>query len=137
MQPVSPQILNRIAHWPEAAQTRLIEIRAIFFQAADDVGCELGESLKWNEPSWRPGKGGTTLRVSWFEDRPDEIGIFVHCQTNLSETMREIYPDAFRFSGNRGLHMALQDDLPHKALQHLAALAFTYHRGRKSAAAGA
>ena len=137
MQPVSPQILNRIAHWPEAAQNRLIEIRAIFFQAADDVGCELGESLKWNEPSWRPSKGGTTLRVSWFEDQQDEIGIFVHCQTNLSETMREIYPDTFRFSGNRGLHLALQDDLPHNALQHLAALAFTYHRGRKSAAAGA
>ncbi|MEM8690738.1 MAG: DUF1801 domain-containing protein [Pseudomonadota bacterium] len=125
------KILDRIASWPEAAQVRLLEIRTIFLDIAAETG-PLSETLKWGEPSWLPAKPrrGTTLRVSWFPETAQEIGIFVHCQTTLSGTMQEIYPDTFRYSGNRGLHNDLNQDLPKEAVAHLAQLAFTYHLKR-------
>ena len=42
--------------------------------------------------------------------------------------MREIYPTAFYYESNRGLRLKLGDPLPEQAIDHLARMAFTYHR---------
>ena len=119
-----------VATWPTAAQHRFSEIRTIILRASQEW--PMTESLKWGQPAWRPSKTsqGSTLRVSWSDKNPDNIGIFVHCQTTLAATMRDLYPDSFSYEGNRALHLPLTGEVPEQALDHLARLTFTYHTKR-------
>ena len=57
--------------------------------------------------------------------------IYFHCQTDLVETFRELYPE-LRYGGNRAILLDAGDKVPEKALRHCIALALTYHvRKRK------
>ena len=121
-----------IADYPEPARDTFHAIRAIVIGAAQTnpgIG-PLTETLKWGEPSYltEASTSGTTLRIAWKPARPDQIGVFLHCQTTLVETMRSIYPEAFDYDGNRALFVRLDAALPTDALDHCARLAQTYHR---------
>lgn len=120
-----------LATWPAEARTQFTEMRELILKAGQeaDVG-PIEESLKWREPAWRPkrAKQGTTLRLNWHANLPSTIALFVGCQTTLSATMREIYPTDFHYETNRGLRLKLGDPLPEQAIDHLARMAFTYHR---------
>lgn len=120
-----------LSQWPIAAQKQFNEMRALILNAAAeaDVG-PVEESLKWREPAWRPkrAKQGTTLRLNWHANLPSTIALFVGCQTTLSATMQDIYPADFIYESNRGLRLKLGEPLPEQAIDHLARLAFTYHR---------
>jgi hypothetical protein len=52
--------------------------------------------------------------------------VYFHCQTNLVETFRELYPE-LRYSGNRAILLDAKEKLPEAALGHCVALALTYH----------
>ncbi|WP_298857243.1 DUF1801 domain-containing protein [uncultured Sulfitobacter sp.] len=120
-----------LATWPPEARAQFNEMRALILKAAAeaDVG-PIEESLKWREPAWRPkrAKQGTTLRLNWHANLPSTIALFVGCQTTLSATMKDIYPTDFIYESNRGLRLKLGEPLPEQAIDHLARLAFTYHR---------
>ncbi len=90
----------------------------------------MDESLKWGEPSWRPRKGGSTLRMSWNPDRPERMGLFVHCQSDLLGRVQSIYPDAFDYAGNRALYTDLLRPAPQHAIAHVAEMVFTYHSAK-------
>ena len=72
-------------------------------------------------------------------DRSGEIhlrpirGVF-HCQTDLVETFRELYPKEFSYGGNRSILLNAQDEVPETALRHCVALALTYHLNKRKAA---
>ncbi len=120
-----------LTQWPVEAQAQFNEMRALILNAAAeaDVG-PIEESLKWREPAWRPkrAKQGTTLRLNWHANLPSTIALFVGCQTTLSATMQDIYPTEFIYESNRGLRLKLGEPLPEQAIDHLARMAFTYHR---------
>ncbi|MEX0281761.1 MAG: DUF1801 domain-containing protein [Arenibacterium sp.] len=106
-------------------------MRSIILNTASDLpGLTLLESLKWGQPSWLPDRPriGSTLRVGWSEAHPNRISLYVHCQTTLAETMRDLYPDSFTYEGNRALHLDLTAPLPEQAIAHCATLPLTYHR---------
>ena len=117
--------------WPVEAQAQFNEMRALILNAAAeaDVG-PIEESLKWREPAWRPkrAKQGTTLRLNWHANLPSTIALFVGCQTTLSATMQDIYPTEFIYESNRSMRLKLGEPLPEQAIDHLARMAFTYHR---------
>ncbi|MEO0765464.1 MAG: DUF1801 domain-containing protein [Pseudomonadota bacterium] len=128
MQPLSPDILNVIASWPQHAQQHLLTARTIAFDVAEaQPATELTESLKWGEPAWRPLRGGTTLRMSWKADQ-DALGLFVDCKTDLCARMQSDFPDAFRYAAPRALYLDANAALPQDALRHLAEMAFRYKR---------
>jgi len=133
--PLPDTVATTVAAWPVAAQTAFHALRARIQIAALDVPATgpLLETLKWGEPAWltQVSKSGTTLRVAWKPVHPDEIGVFVNCRTSLLETIREIYPDAFRYDGTRGLWLRLAQPIPEQAMDHLARLAQGYHRNRR------
>jgi hypothetical protein len=53
------------------------------------------------------------------------------------ESFRLLYPDQFRFEGNRALTLSLGEAVPEAAFRHCVALALTYHLvGRGLAMAG-
>jgi len=128
MQPLSPDILNVIALWPQQAQQHLLAARTIAFDVAQDKpSTQLTESLKWGEPAWRPLKGGTTLRMSWKAER-SALGLFVDCKTDLCARMQHDFPEAFDYAAPRALYLATDAAFPKDALRHLAKMTFRYKR---------
>ncbi|MBN7820268.1 DUF1801 domain-containing protein [Bowmanella yangjiangensis] len=111
------------------------EVRPVFSllrQWLYDIAAEkalnpVSESLKWAEPSYSV-QGGSTVRMDWKAGRPEMIQLYFHCQTQLVETFRELYPQSFEFEGNRALLLPVSGSLPEAAIKHCLHLALTYHK---------
>ena len=65
-----------------------------------------------------------------------QYAVYFHCQTDLVETFRELYPE-LRYGGNRSILLDAADRLPEAALRHCVALALTYHLRKRKAARAA
>jgi hypothetical protein len=134
MEHASAPLLAHIAHWSDPAQTALWRCRALYHQIAGemDVG-PLDETLKWQQPSWRPKRPrtGSTLRMSWQAAAPDTLNFFVDCKTDLAARMQSLYPDIGTNDGQRKITLPLTRPLPESALMYLAEMTFTYHRAKR------
>ena len=119
---------------PPAPRRRLLALReAVFATAArtDGVG-PLQETLKWGEPAYltSQSRSGSTLRIDWKPARPAHVALFVHCQTDLVEQLRTMFPDDFEFDGRRALWLPLEGPWPDDALAVCIEVVLTYHRRR-------
>ena len=124
------------AAYPPEFRRKLLDLRRLVFEVAkatDGVG-EIEETLKWGEPAYLTSKtgSGTTIRLAWKRSAPDQYAIHFHCQTNLVETFRELFPDEFTFEGNRSIVFSEKDTIPAEPLSRCIAAALTYHRHKKS-----
>ena len=125
--------------YPKPVKARLLALRRLIFDTAKttkDVGA-LQETLKWGQPSYLTPetKSGSTVRIDQVKPVPGQYAVYFHCQTNLVETFRELYPE-LRYGGSRCILLNADDKVPEAALRHCVALALTYHLGkRKSASA--
>ncbi|WP_282061939.1 DUF1801 domain-containing protein [Roseobacter litoralis] len=129
--PLPAFVEQRITVWPRKAKDRFHDIRAIVLgSVADAQDVNLIETLKWGQPAWHPDKPkvGSTLRLAWQQARPNQIGMFVNCNTTLADTMRSLYPTSFEHQGKRALYLPLDAPLPEQAIAHCAVLTLTYHR---------
>jgi hypothetical protein len=123
--------------YPKPVRTRLLALRRLIFDTAKataGVGA-LQEALKWGQPSYlTPAtNSGSTVRIDWVKPSADQVAVYFHCQTNLVETFRELYPE-LSYSCNRAILLDAKEKLPEAALRHCIALALTYHlRKRKPA----
>jgi Domain of unknown function (DU1801) len=118
--------------YPAAPRRKLLALRELIFEVAassNGVG-ELHECLKWGEPAYLTpqSKSGSTLRVGWKAAKPEQYAMYFHCQTNLIETFRQLFPDDFLFEGNRALIFHTKDAVPNDALSFCIHAALTYHR---------
>jgi uncharacterized protein DUF1801 len=88
----------------------------------------LEETLKWGQVSYLTceSKSGSTIRIDQVKSEPDKYALYFHCQTNLVETFRELYPNLV-YGGNRCILLNASQALPKDALRHCVALALTYH----------
>ena len=115
---------------PTAFGEKLYFLREMIFELAastNGVG-EIEETLKWNTPSYltvRP-KSGTPIRLAAMPDK-NQYGLYVHCQTTLIQTFRDMYPDCFSFEKNRGIIFNLNDEIAEEELRHCISMALTYH----------
>ncbi len=99
--------------------------------ATPGVG-QIVETLKWGQPSYltvRP-KSGTTIRLDAHNVDQAQIGLYVHCQTNLIDTFRQRHP-TLTYEGNRAIILDAQNKLPQEALRDCITLALTYHQKRR------
>lgn len=117
--------------YPKPIREKLLELRQIVLEtAASTPGTgEIVETLKWGQPSYltvRP-KSGTPIRLDAHNVAQEQIGLYVHCQTSLIDTFRQLYP-GLTYEGNRAIILDAQRDLPLEALRDFIALALTYHR---------
>ena len=118
------------AAYPAPVKAKLLALRRLIFETAKatkGVGA-LEETLKWGQPSYlTPETGsGSTIRIDQVKPAADQVAIYFHCQTNLVETFRELYPE-LDYSGNRAILLDTAGKLPDAALRHCVALALTYH----------
>ena len=123
-------LLTCIANWSPAAQDALWDCRTLFHEMAEESGvAPLDETLKWQQPSWRPVKPrtGSTLRMNWSAGAPDTLSLYVDCKTDLAARMQQIYPDLPANDGRREIRLDLKRELPRDPIAHLAQMTFTYH----------
>jgi Domain of unknown function (DU1801) len=123
--------------YPKPIRAKLLALRRLIFdtaKATNGVGA-LEETLKWGQPSYLTPKtkSGSTIRIDQVKSAANQYAVYFHCQTDLVETFRELYPREFSYGGNRSILLNAQDDLPEPALRHCVALALTYHLNKRKA----
>lgn len=117
--------------YPPKFRHKLLALRDLILETArstQGVG-EIEETLKWGEPAYLTSetKSGSTIRIAWKRSNPTQYGMYFHCQTNLVESFRELFPDCFRFSGNRAIVFDENDEVPAQQLSVCIEMALTYH----------
>ena len=125
------------AAYPAPVKAKLLALRQLIFdtaKATNGVGA-LEETLKWGQPSYLTPetKSGSTIRIDQVKPDADRVAIYFHCQTNLVETFRELYPQ-LAYSGNRAILLDASGKLPEAELRHCVGLALTYHLGKRKTA---
>jgi len=116
-------------------RARLLALRRLIFETAratEGVG-RIEETLKWGQPSYLTPdtKSGSTIRIDQVKSADNQYAVYFHCQTDLVATFRELYPDEFRYGGNRSIVFRVEDAIPEPALRHCLALALTYHLNKR------
>jgi hypothetical protein len=132
-----PAVEAAFEAYPKPLKARLLALRRLIFDAArtvEGVG-PLQETLKWGQPSYLTPqtKSGSTIRIDRMKSA-NQYAIYFHCQTNLVETFRELYPTELSYSGNRAIILNAADAVPEPALRHCVALALTYHLNKRKGA---
>ncbi len=124
--------------FPQRVRARLERIRTLIFEAAREtrgVG-PIDETLKWGEPAYLTAASGSgsTVRLGWPKAHPDCAAVYFNCRTNLVSTFRDIYPEAFGYSGDRALLLNLDKPIDEASLRVCIAMAQTYRRtkGRRA-----
>jgi hypothetical protein len=126
--------------YPPPIKSKLLALRRLIFDTArttKGVG-RLEESLKWGQPSYLTPetKSGSTIRIDQVKSTANQYAVYFHCQTDLVETFRELYPKEFSFGGNRSIILNAEDEISEPALRHCLALALTYHLHKRKTARG-
>ena len=126
----NPEVRAKFSSYPAVPRKRLLALRELIFRiaaATPGVG-ELEESFKWGEPSYATrSKAGSPFRMDWKARAPDQYAMYFHCQTNLVEIFRTMFPKDFRFEANRALVLALRSPMPEDELAVCISAALTYH----------
>lgn len=120
--------------YPAEVKRRMLALRELVLKtAAQTVGvAEIEETLKWGEPAYvSVNKAGSTVRFDWKPKAPAQYAVYFNCQTNLVESFRQMFPNDFRFEGNRALLLDLDQKMPVDSLGLCIAAALTYHLKRR------
>jgi hypothetical protein len=129
-----PRVAAVFAAYPPPTRRKLMRLRQLIFDVAaatEGVG-SLEETLKWGQPSYLTSQSGsgTTIRIDRLKSSGG-FAMFVHCQTMLVDTFREICRGTLKFEGNRGIVFDQDDKLPQEELGHCIRLALTYHATKR------
>lgn len=117
--------------YPDLIKQKMKRLRSLIYEVAtitDGVG-ELEETLKWGEPAYLPSKSksGTTIRIDWKPKKPDQIAMYVSCNTTLIEDYRKRFGDHLSYEGNRAIVFPVEKQLPKKQLMICIQMALRYH----------
>jgi hypothetical protein len=124
--------------YPKPVKAKLLALRRLIFdtaKATEGVGA-LQETLKWGQPSYLTPetKSGSTIRIDRLKSSANQYAVYFHCQTDLVETFRNLYPTELSYGGNRSIILNAEDAIPEPALRHCVALALTYHLNKRKPA---
>ena len=119
------------ASYPPAFRRKLLALRKVILETAEStegVG-SIEETLKWGEPAYVTSEtnSGSTIRIDWKKSAPTQYAMYFNCKTNLVDTFRTLFPDTFRFEGNRKIVFEERDVVPIESLSFCIAATLTYH----------
>ena len=124
-------VKQKFNSYPKHIKPKMESLRNLIFEVAKTtagVG-ELEETLKWGEPAYlttKP-KSGTTIRIDWKPKSPDQIAMYVNCQTALISTFKTLFSDELNFEGNRAIVFPVRKPIPKKQLTVCIKMALCYH----------
>ena len=136
-----PAVQAAFDAYPKPLRPKLLALRRLILDTARNTGGvgAIEETLKWGQPSYltTETKSGSTIRIDRVKSAANQYAAYFHCQTDLVETFRELYPTQLRYGGNRSILLNAAEKIPGPELRHCVALALTYHlRKRKTANRG-
>lgn len=120
----NPDVEATFASFPEPERNALLTFRQLILDTAKTIG-PVEESLKWGQPAYRTPKG-STLRLGL--PKSGGHAIYAHCQTTIISDFRSLFPDDFRYDGNRGVLFATGETPDQEKLRLLIHGALTYHQ---------
>lgn len=124
-----PAVRSAFDAFPDAARVPLLSLRDLIFDVAERTECvgRLEETLKWGQPSYLTveTKSGSTIRLGAPKD--GGVAVYAHCRTTIISDFRSLFPDEFRYEGNRAVLLSEDGDLRVDALTLLIKSALTYH----------
>jgi hypothetical protein len=128
-----PAVAALFDAYPKPQKSKLLALRRLILDTArttEGVGA-IEEALKWGQASYLTSetKSGSTVRIDRVKSA-NQVAVYFHCQTDLVETFRELYPE-LNYGGNRSILLDAADALPEAALRHCVALALTYHLNKR------
>src|SRR6202451_4405304 len=111
----APAVEEVFRAYPKPLKARLLALRRLIFDTAKTttgVGA-LQETLKWGQPSYLTPetKSGTTIRIDRVKSDASQYAVYFHCQTDLVETFRKLYPTELTYGGNRSILLDAQDGI--------------------------
>ena len=133
-----PMVAAVFSGYPDDVRGVLHALRRLILDVAartPGVG-PLSETLKWGQPSYLTVESGSgsTVRIDRVKNGGRACAIYFHCQTDLVETFRRLYPERLHFEGDRAILLDAAEPLPTTELAHCVALALTYHARKNGTA---
>ncbi|MFC4235191.1 DUF1801 domain-containing protein [Thalassospira xianhensis] len=131
---LAAELAAKLATYPDTATAALLKVRGWIFElaATDPAIGKITETLKWDEPAWLPpSQSGTTIRADWKSKAPDQIVIYVNCQTDLIDRVRSHFEGILQCEGNRAIILPLDRPLPEGPVKTALGWALTYHRDKR------
>ena len=124
-----PRVPDVFDNYPTTVKAQMQHLRTLVLAVANEVEeiNTLEETLKWGEPSYLT-KHGSTIRMDWKPRTPKQYAIYFKCTANLVPTFKQLYPNTFRFEGNRAIIFNLDEDIPAIELKHCLQIALRYHK---------
>lgn len=124
-------VKHKFNTYPNHIRPKMESLRNLIYEVAkttDGVG-ELEETLKWGEPAYLTPEtnSGTTIRIDWKPKSPDQIAMYVNCNTTLIETFRSLLGNDLDFEGNRAIVFPVEKPIPKRQLMICIKMALRYH----------
>ena len=116
-------------NYPDKVRKKMLRLRQLILETAtelDDI-TTLEETLKWGEPSYNT-KYGSTLRMDWKSNKPDQYAMYFKCTSRLVETFKIVFMDKFVYEGNRAIVFKMDDQIPKNELKKCIRAALSYHK---------
>ncbi len=98
---------------PAEHRAGLLELRELILEVAEDVGAApVHEVLRWGQPSYLAAqpRESTTIRLGSSGDG-EHFALFFHCQSSVLPEFRAMFPNEFRYDGNRAILFGPGEDL--------------------------
>jgi hypothetical protein len=124
-----PRVEEIFNNYPDPVKVKLLKLRRLIIETARDIEgiSVLEETLKWGEPSYLV-KDGSTIRIDWKKNKPEQYAIYFKCTSKLVPTFRIVYEGVFKFEDNRAIIFGVNDKLPELELKNCIGAGLTYHK---------
>lgn len=124
-----PEFGLKMASYPDNVRAKLEFLRTLVINTADECPQveKLEETLKWGEPSFLT-KHGSTLRMDWKSNTPDQYQMYFKCTSRLVETFKIVFGDIFVYEKNRAIIFQLDQEIPVPQLKRCIKTTLTYHK---------
>jgi Domain of unknown function (DU1801) len=121
--------------YPANMRSKLLLLRELILETAAstaEVGT-LEETLKWGEPAYLTSSSGSgsTIRIAWKRAKPTEYAMYFNCKTTLVDRFKTLFPNEFKFEGNRAIVFTESQVPPNDVLAFCIEAALTYHSASK------
>ncbi|MFL0803978.1 MAG: DUF1801 domain-containing protein [Agarilytica sp.] len=127
---MNKEVQFKFDSYPDVVRPKMMALREHILDVAEnteDVG-GLVETLKWGEPAYLTAatKSGTTIRIDWKPNKPDQYAMYVNCRTSLVDTYRSLFPE-LSYDGDRAIVFDVKASLPENELRTCIKMALRYH----------
>ncbi|MEP3631557.1 MAG: DUF1801 domain-containing protein [Shimia thalassica] len=124
-----PDVKAAFDRFPAPERGGLMVLREMIFETAIETpeAGTIEETLKWGQPSYLTPvtKSGSTVRLG--VPKTGGLAMYTHCQTTLISDFKTLFPEDFKFDGNRGVIFESGQTTFDDRLRFLIKSALTYH----------